>query len=136
MSENNGYATAENLLASAGRRRIAEVEIDGQKFSMTSITAGDFAEVQALAPNEKDNAQRKRAALLSMQARLVYHVFVNPDGSKLLTMQQSEDLAKLDARLTQAMFSAAAEHAGIDETDLKKLAKNSDAASTEDSPTV
>lgn len=135
MSETNGFATADDILASAGKKRMQEVVIDGRKFLLSSITAGDFAEVQALAPPSDTNAQKKRKALLNMQSRLIYHVFVRPDGSKLFTMQQADDLAELDARMTQAMFSAAAEHAGIDESDLEKLAKNSDAASTENSLT-
>lgn len=136
MSEANGFTTAEELLQTLNAKRLQEVTIGGNKFLLSSITAGDFAEVQALAPPADANEQKKRRALLRMQARLIYHVFVKQDGSKLLTMDQAEKLSDMDARMSQSMFTAAAEHAGIDETELEKLAKNSDAASTASSPTA
>ena len=141
MSETNGFATAASILNGAGARRFDERTICGQKVRLRSITALEYADIEATLTRSAmeargGNKQRQVRALADANIALITKCVVNGEGNPVFTSEHRSQLLEMDSAFSQALASACMEHCGVDAADLEQVAKNSSAVDGASSPTA
>lgn len=130
MSEINGYASAADILGNVGARRYAERIVGGRKVRIQSLTALEYAGIEATATRAALEARggsrsKQVRALADANAELIALCLVDGNGDRLFSIDRKAELLSLDSGTSQALASACMEHCGIDGAELETLAKNS-----------
>lgn len=117
MSEANGYATRDALFGQPAVRRFKDVEVDGHKFRLRSLTAGES--------NPWAVKSQDRKGMVTAGARLIALCCVNADGQRIFGDTDVAKLLELDAAFLSKLAKECQLHAGIvDDVDLEDIEKN------------
>lgn len=122
MSEGNGYASAVDLLACKGTR-YADVEVDGKKFRIRSLSELAKSQYEEGMKNKKGELRQDR--LLDARCALLVECLVDGAGNQILNRTQIPELRKLDGRTSGALYDAIMQHCGWKDSDIEGLVKNS-----------
>lgn len=127
MSENNGLATAEQLMAATGKRRFKELSLptSGLRVRIRSLTERELSRYQS-ATIASSGTGLKRSKLEDASRRLILLCLVDHDGNQLLGNDDLLKLADWDAADTSFLYDECAKHCGINRSDIEDLVKNSD----------
>lgn len=130
----------DSLLSTKGRR-LGVASVGGVDYPIRSITAREYANVEAYmttAAMHARSGQRAKAAKATNDAyiTLVILGMVNGDGSQVFREDDREALSELDSGTIQGLSSKIMEHCGIDAVELEAIAKNSERTQSESSPTA
>jgi hypothetical protein len=123
MSEGNGYATRDSLLAAPPQRRFVDVEVHGHKFKLRSLTAGESNGCQAkhLAIEDED---KRAKAIATLPCRTIVQCCVNAEGQRIFSDTDVVKLMDLDAAFVTALATECRKHAGIEDDDEADAKKN------------
>lgn len=126
MSETNGLATAEQLMAVAGRRRYHELKLPTSdlKVRIRSLTEHELSRYQS-ATIASSGTGLRRSKLEDASRRLIVLCLVDDDGNQILSDADVPRLADWDAADTSYLYDECAKHCGINRQDIEDLAKNS-----------
>lgn len=134
MSESNGLATRESLLANTARRfEIFELP-DGSKVRVRSLTELERQKYELASLSKKGELLQSR--LLTMKCRLIVLCIVDADGNPVFTDADVSALQEQDSQLTNALADVCQHHAGISDADIEGLEKNSVSTIADDSLTT
>lgn len=112
MSETNGYANRDALLALASdKRRYQDVDIRGQKYRLRSLNDKEWTRLQA--SNVKKDGTIDRIAAQTNNVRTIIACVVDGDGEPLFSDQDIEKLRTIDAGVIQDLAGACSDHIGI-----------------------
>lgn len=127
MSENNGLATAEQLMAATGQRRFKELSlpIRGLRVRIRSLTEREMSRYQSVTI-ASGGTGLKRSKLEDASRRLIVLCLVDQDGNQLLGDENLPKLADWDAADTNFLYDECAQHCGINRSDIEDLVKNSE----------
>lgn len=114
-------ATRDNLFATAGKRRYAEVSVGGATYRLQSLTEGEKSQF------ETDLVNKAGVTSKDARKRLLILTLVDADNQRLLTSADLQQLDTIDGAITSALFNAAMEHVGFDPADIDELVGNSEA---------
>ena len=124
MSESNGFASREQLLAPATRRyREVVLPVRGLKLRVQNLTEEEYAAFARYVQNKKD----AMGSLLKSRRALVIRCVVDGAGNLVFTDRDYDALAKWDAADLQALQEACADHCGLNDDGLENLRKNCEA---------
>ena len=129
MSEQNGLATAEQLMAVAGtgKRRFRDLSLptNGLRVRIRSLTERELSRYQS-ATIASGGTGLKRSKLEDASRRLIVLSLVDHDGNQLLGNGDADRLADWDAADTSFLYDECAKHCGINRSDIEDLVKNSE----------
>jgi len=127
MSENNGLATVEQLMAAIGKRRFKELTLptSGLRVRIRSLTERELSQYQS-ATIASGGTGLKRSRLEDATRRLIVLCSVDRDGNLLLKDVDLPRLADWDAADTSFLYEECAKHCGINRSDIEDLVKNSE----------
>lgn len=132
MSEQNGLATRDSVLA-ASRRRFTEVVVPGgSRVRIRSITEGERSDWESAMLDPR--GRPKRAAMRRWKVGLIVLCVVDADGNPLFSAGDIDGLMQVDSAITNRLFDACQEHCGVSDDDVEALEKNSAATSDAASP--
>lgn len=121
-------------LLGAKERRYAEIEVEGLgRVRIRSLFEGEMADFEAWALNCTGATQRERGK--QSRRRLIALCVVDQQGERLISDDQSDQLAFADGKRMVDLYKAIQKHVGYSDGELEELAKNSDAPRDCDSPT-
>lgn len=116
MSE-NGYATRDDLFGKPTERRFKDVTVDGKKFRLRSLTAGELNPWAAKSQTEEGAA--------TAGPRLIVLMVVNADGQRILGDQDVKNVLAMDAAVVAELARHCQEHSGqLDEEAIEGIEKN------------
>lgn len=119
MSETNGYATREAIFARPRQRRFKDVEIDGDKYRIRSLTANESNQWAVKSQTPK--------GLVTAGPRLIVLCAVNSDGQRIFSDTDVSQWLEMDSSYVTKLAAECQEHAGIvNEDKLEDAEKNSD----------
>lgn len=134
MSE-NGFASAEQLQAKAGRRRygqtmlpIAQLMVRFQSWKEAELASYD-AEVASTT-----GRGLRKDRLEDATRRLLVRSLVDGNGNRLYGDDHADKLREWDAADTQHLYDAVRRHIGLDRDHVGDLVKNSESAPAVVSP--
>lgn len=130
MSEQNGFATKDDLFSSCDNRRFASINVGSKPVRIRSINAGEYARVEALATKSAisargNNTAKQVKALCDANSLLISLCVCDGEGNPVFNESDLPKLASLDSSVAQALASACMEHCGLDAAELETIAKNS-----------
>ena len=132
MSETNGFATRDTILAPL-KRRFTEIAIPNWgKFRLRSLTELERSRFEASIRDKK--GQVSNAKLIDLKCRLIVLCVVDGNGDPLLGNSDIDQLRQQDSKATNALVEAIQSHCGISDSDLEDLEKNSEATTAASSP--
>lgn len=136
MSEGNGLATRDVLLAKGKRRfRIVELtEFDLPPVRLRNLDEHEKStyETETLLPDRKGQLRAK--AIERARRKLIALTVVDVKGNLEFVNADLAEMEKMDGAVTTKIYSAAQEHCGFSENDIEDLAKNSEATPADSSP--
>lgn len=109
------YATRDDLIGQPLQRRFADVEIQGKKFRLSSLSAGEANSLTCrhMAADDEDDRAK---ALASLPARYIVQCLVDDKGNRILG---ETDVVKIldnwDASFTADLAAACQKHCGATE---------------------
>jgi hypothetical protein len=127
MSETNGLATAEQLMAVAGKRRYYELTLPTSKLRVRirSLTERELSKYQT-ATIASAGTGIKRSRLEDATRRLIVMCLVDGEGNQVFTDADVPKLADWDAADTSCLYDDCAKHCGINRQDIEDLVGNSE----------
>ena len=128
MSEQNGLATAEQVMAAARKKRRFKnhtLPISGLKMRMRSLTEGEISRYQSVTV-ANSGVGLKRSKLEDASLRLIVLCLVDGDGNQLLKDNAVTDLTGWDHADSGSLYEECAKHCGINRSDIEDLVKNSE----------
>lgn len=136
MSEGNGYAGRESLLA-LSVRRYRDVEIDdGLKYRIQSLTEREKSSYEADILSNKSGQSVRLDRIVDSRLQLVVLCLVDGAGKRLFSKEDIPALRELDSAVVNALTTAINEHIAIEPGEVEKLVKNSERVRVESSPTA
>lgn len=124
MTTSNGYAGKDALLKAAARR-YRDVEVDGLKFRVQSISEGERSAIETDHALAADDDKKKRQAMQCYKSRFIVSCLVDGQGNRIFADNDVETVKQMDSRITNRLMDAIEEHIGISAEDSEALAKNS-----------
>jgi hypothetical protein len=122
MSETNGFATRDTILARKPRR-IKTVEIPGWgKFRIRSLTELERSRFEATIRDKSGQVSSNK--MIDLKCRLIVLCVVDGNGDPLLNNSDIEELRQQDSMLTNALVEEIQAHCGYSDADLGDLEKN------------
>lgn len=119
MSEANGYATRATIFGRPRTRRFKDVEVDGMKFRIRSLVAGESNQWAAKSQTPK--------GLVTAGPRLIVLCVVNGDGQRIFGDTDVRELMDMDSAFIAKLAGECQAHAGIpDDDELEDVEKNSE----------
>jgi hypothetical protein len=132
MSESNGYATREQLLAPTPRR-YRDYVIDGLgKVRIQSLSELDRSNIEKPNFTKKGEINIEKAA--DTKCRSIVVAVVDGNGSQLLNNNDIALLRAKDAKVVADLYAAVAEHCGLDKDRSEDHEKNSGPTPGDGSP--
>lgn len=129
MSENNGngYATADDLLATTGKRRFTDfiLPVCGAKVRIRSLTTSEIEQYQAAAVGE-DGKRLRKDRMANAARRFIVLCVVDGDGNLVFKPTDIPRLGQMDGADCGSLYEACAKHCGIKDSDMEGIAKNSE----------
>jgi hypothetical protein len=127
MSNENGFASLDDLFAAPPRRRFTTVvlPISGHKLRIRSLTERELSAYQTTTVAASGGPRRER--LNDAARRMIVLCVVDTDGNRLMTDQHIAKLADWDAADTNHLYQECAKHVGVSQVDVEDLVKNSEA---------
>ena len=117
MSESNGYATREALLSAPMPRRFKDIELNGHKFRLRSLTPSESNPWAVKSGTDK--------GLVTAGARIIVLCVVNGEGQRIFSDNDVAQIMEMDAAFVAALARECQEHAGIvDAVALEEAEKN------------
>jgi hypothetical protein len=117
MSEEDRYATREELFGKPTDRRFKDVIVDGKKFRLRSLTAGELNPWAAKSQTEDGAA--------TAGPRLIVLMAVNSDGQRIFGDTDVKQWLGLDAAFVSELARHCQEHSGqLDEAEIEGIEKN------------
>lgn len=117
MSHANGYATPESLFGAPPQRRFTDVEIDGHKFRLRSLTPAES--------NPWAVKSQKDKGMVTAGPRLIVLCVVNADGQRVFGDLDVAKFMELDSSFVARLAKACQDHAGlVDDVALEDAAGN------------
>jgi hypothetical protein len=124
MSEGNGFATRDAILARKPRR-VKTVDVPGWgKFRIRSLTELERSRFEATIRDK--NGQVSSSKMIDLKCRLIVLCVVDENGDPLLQNSDIEELRQQDSKLTNALVEEIQSHCGYSDADLEDLEKNSE----------
>lgn len=108
MSEHNGYATRDALFGQPLKRRLADVEVKGQKFRLQSLNDRELSHLNASVYGEDGDVDAAQAAMLN--ARWIVACCVDADGQPMFAESDVTQIQELDGGFVLALGAACREH--------------------------
>ena len=127
MSEGNELATAEQLMATTGRRRYRELTLPTSdlRVRIRSLTERELSRYQSVTIASSGTGL-KRSKLEDASRRLIVLCLVDGDGNQIFTDADVPRLADWDAADTSYLYDEGAKHCGINRQDIEDMVKNSE----------
>ena len=127
MSEQNGLATAEQLMAAAGKRRFKELSlpISGLRVRIRSLTEREVSRYQS-ATIATSGVGLKRSKLEDAGRRLIVLCLIDRDGNRLLNDGALAGFDEWDSADSGFLYGECAAWCGLDQKDIEDLVKNSE----------
>ncbi len=127
MSEQNGLATAEQLMAATGKRRFKKLSlpISGLRVRIRSLTEKEVSRYQA-ATIATSGVGLKRSKLEDASRRLIVLCLVDLDGNRLLNDGALAGFDDWDSADSGYLYSECAAWCGLDQKDIEDLVGNSE----------
>ena len=117
MSEANGYVTRDELFGKPTQRRFKDVVVQGKKFRLRSLTAG---ELNPWAAKSQDVDGAATAG-----PRLIVLMVVNGDGQRIFSDTDVKLWLDQDAAFVAELARCCQEHSGqLTEADTEDVEKN------------
>ena len=131
MSEGNGLATREALLANTARR-FAEYPLpNGVVVRVRSLTELERQRWEQETISTKGTLSKPK--MLTANCRLIILCAVDNEGNALFADSDVDALQRQDSLITNALADACQQHCGISKSDLEGLEKNSLKTTDDDS---
>lgn len=142
MTMSNGFAGKDYFFAAA-KRRFKEVALaDGNKVRIRSLTAAEWADIDARNVDMKKGGL-SAVGLRNSDLRMIVAAVVDGEGNPVFTDGDLQQLGQIDAGIVVPLVKAIKEHSGLRqdvEDALKNLSTTADSGSScssaEPSPTT
>lgn len=109
MSETNGYATKQRLFEHrTGKRRFADVEVDGEKFRVRSLNDLEMSKLNVA--NMDDSGGFDVSKVSGNNARWIIACVVDQDGNQLFTEADLPNIRELDGGFVVELAELCREH--------------------------
>ncbi len=127
MSEQNGLATAEQLMAATGKRRFKELTlpISGLRVRIRSLTEREVSRYQSATIASRGTGL-KRSKLEDASRRLIVLCLVDHDGNQLLNDGALAGFDEWDSADSGFLYEESANWCGLSQQDIEGLVGNSE----------
>lgn len=126
------FATREDILGKPLVRTYEPIEVQGHKFRIRSLTAGESNKVSALHMASESEEDRQKA-LASLPARYIVQCCVDEQGHRIFSDLDVTKILDLDAAFVQEWSDACQKVAG--KKDVASAEKNSEPTPNSEPPT-